>query len=964
MAKTPEVADYKLSEIIGEGAMGTVWSARQSSLDREVAIKMPKSGPGGTEFGRQLFISEVVVTGQLDHPNIVPIYDLARDESGQLFYAMKRVQGRSWDTCMHEKGRTRHDNVEILMKVCDAIRFAHDRHVIHRDIKPQNIMVGKYGEVSVMDWGIALRLPEGTHVPGMAKISPSGTPAYMAPEMATGNANEIGYHTDVYLLGAVLYEIITGDPPHPAPSGTSDSVVQQKACLLIAARNVITPAKETGELVDIAYKAMATDISDRFPTVDEFQSAIRDYFAHAESIALTDRGQEHLTHARELRNGVYEDYAKARFAFDEAVQLWPENSRARHGLSQATLDYAGSALDRGDYALGLSLVDADNPAHMEVAKKLRSAKRKSDRNRFVATASLVAAACFLVGGIAVSWFYYSQKRDALIDLEHKTGELKVVEEKKGAAEEELKKANEAFDKTQREFAEKENELKEKSATLAKKVQDTSDLLGEQEKALTVSRTQIEEQKGLAEKAQLVAQTAQQTAQQASYRSDIGRAAQDIQRNDFSNARETLEQLEQKNGANLKLTGADGSKNAPRRNWELRFLKYQANVPLATPYPINGLPRIDTVTISPDGKWRAAGADDKSVYVWRSDSNKPAFQLKFDAPVSAVTIARDNKTLVTVAGKEVQFWTLPAGNAPGEPSRAKDSLRYSSPILSVALSPVDPDVVLTSATDDSAQLWSRKNPNQRPQIFGHPLHETAPGSPPIDLPVWQARFSPTGQQIATAGDDGSVRLWNTETGDHLTFDGHRGPVYAVEFSPDGKLLVSGGGDRRVLAWDVPPPSALLASSQVLQDRLKSAHDTSQNAGVHQLGEHDAAIHCLAFSYNGKTLFSGSDDNSLRVWDLSGGLSNVKLAKSLRGHSRWVRSCAVATDEQYVLSGSYDGQMFLWDWRHYDFPRVLSSDSPTLTSAAASHDGRWIAAAAKTAWLPSGTWPIRSIPSRSH
>ena len=153
-------ADYELTEVIGEGNMGTVWSARQASLDREVAIKMPKQPPAGSSLGRELFISEVVVTGQLDHPNIVPIYDLARDESGQLFYAMKRVEGRSWDECMHEEGRTRHDNVEILMKVCDAIRFAHDRDVIHRDIKPQNIMVGKYGEVSVMDWGIALRIDE------------------------------------------------------------------------------------------------------------------------------------------------------------------------------------------------------------------------------------------------------------------------------------------------------------------------------------------------------------------------------------------------------------------------------------------------------------------------------------------------------------------------------------------------------------------------------------------------------------------------------------------------------------------------------------------------------------------------------------------------------------------------------------------------------------------------------------
>ena len=274
-----ERPDFELNEVIGEGNMGTVWSARQSSL----APKWPSRCLSRTPAAKRLAANCSCRKSWSRASSIIRTSCRSTtwrtDQSGQLFYAMKRVEGRPWDACMHESGRTRHDNVEILMKVCDAIRFAHDRNVIHRDIKPQNVMVGKYGEVSVMDWGIALRLPEGTHIPGMAKVSPSGTPAYMAPEMATGNANEIGTHTDVYLLGAVLYEIITGEPPHPAPVRTNDPTVQQKACLLIAARNVITPAKETGELVDIAYKAMATDISDRFPTVEEFQNAIRDYFA-------------------------------------------------------------------------------------------------------------------------------------------------------------------------------------------------------------------------------------------------------------------------------------------------------------------------------------------------------------------------------------------------------------------------------------------------------------------------------------------------------------------------------------------------------------------------------------------------------------------------------------------------------------------------------------------------------------
>jgi eukaryotic-like serine/threonine-protein kinase len=118
------------------------------------------------------------------------------------------VEGRSWDDCMHEEGRTRQENVEILMKVCDAIRFAHDRGVIHRDIKPQNIMVGKYGEVSVMDWGIALRLPAQGQSASVIKLSPAGTPAYMAPEMASGEP--VDSRADIYALACVGYFLVTG----------------------------------------------------------------------------------------------------------------------------------------------------------------------------------------------------------------------------------------------------------------------------------------------------------------------------------------------------------------------------------------------------------------------------------------------------------------------------------------------------------------------------------------------------------------------------------------------------------------------------------------------------------------------------------------------------------------------------------------------------------------------------------
>jgi WD40 repeat protein/serine/threonine protein kinase len=916
-------ADYELSEVIGEGNMGTVWSARQSSLDREVAIKLPKRVAGGSTLGREQFISEVVVTGQLDHPNIVPIYDMGRDEAGQLFYAMKRVEGRPWDECMHEEGRTRQENVEILMKVCDAIRFAHDRGVIHRDIKPQNVMVGKYGEVSVMDWGIALRLPAQGKSSSVIKLSPAGTPAYMAPEMATANAADIGPHTDVYLLGAVLYEIITREPPHPPPADSHDRLVQQNACLLMAARNVITPSTETGELIDIAYKAMATDISKRYQTVDEFQDAVREYFSHAESIALADRGQSHLANALESRNGVYEDYAKARFAFGEALQLWPENSRARNGLAEATIAYADRAYKDGNYGLGISLLDPANDEHTDLLKRLKSAKRRADRNRFVAFASAVAAACFLIGGIAVSSFF------AIRESRAKNAAIL-------AKEAETKAKDDALAAEGRERTAKEAESVAKDAAIKAQL-DTEE-----------ARKNEEAQKKIAQKAAedaIAAQAAEtvqrQRAEHASYNSEIGLAAKHIQRNAFTAAQSILKNQE-KNAAQAGLRG-----------WEWGHLAYLTREPSIQPFELNTLARVESVAYSPDQTWVAAGTDKGDLYVWRAAErdNQPTV-LAHAAPVSAVRISDDGRLLASVAGNQVHLWQLPAGDGDGDGRIAPaGTLQYTAAqkgnekamLLSVDIEPNGGDKILTSSTDSKAQIWSRSDPNKAPII----LRDNVSG------PVWQARFSHQGDRIVTAGNDQTVRIYDAGGGSERQLDGHRGPVYAAEFSPDGKYVVSGGRDRRLLVWDLQSSAAAQDPREVIQARLTPVAEESVEIATQfqQLGEHAAAIRALSFSKDGNILYSASDDNTVRIWNLSQGVANLSPVSTLRGHGGWVRSCAAGNDDKHVLSGSYDGKVFLWNWREYAFPRVLRAASESAisdiryTSTAASPDAKWIATAAE-------------------
>jgi formylglycine-generating enzyme required for sulfatase activity/tRNA A-37 threonylcarbamoyl transferase component Bud32 len=233
---------YTLLRVEAEGGLGKVWVARDADLRREVALKEIKGNRLGDGESSRRFLREAQVTGQLEHPNIVPVYELAwRPEDDQPFYTMRLLRGRTLRAAIaehHESlgGRPvealgRQKLLGAFISICQAISYAHSRGVVHRDLKPENVMVGSFGEVVVLDWGLAKLLGGGdvvaeelTHAgsPGV-EVSPeasalttvgvAGTPAYMAPEQARGDTDEVDERTDVYGLGAILFEILTGRPP-------------------------------------------------------------------------------------------------------------------------------------------------------------------------------------------------------------------------------------------------------------------------------------------------------------------------------------------------------------------------------------------------------------------------------------------------------------------------------------------------------------------------------------------------------------------------------------------------------------------------------------------------------------------------------------------------------------------------------------------------------------------------------
>jgi|GEM_PF-1817272 len=235
-------ARYALGDELGRGGMGQILEAEDRVLHRSVAIKLLRDNNADDEMSRLRFMDEARVTGQLQHPAVPPVYDFGRLGDGRIFFAMKRIEGRTLRDIIEDlrgddpdtvRGFGRVRLLTIFVSVCRAIAYAHSRGIIHRDLKPDNIMLGAFGEVTVMDWGLAKPIdavePEGS--PRLIAAAQNteerfrtlqgevtGTPHYMPPEQAAGDSKALGPHSDIYSLGAVLYELLTLEPPYDGNS--------------------------------------------------------------------------------------------------------------------------------------------------------------------------------------------------------------------------------------------------------------------------------------------------------------------------------------------------------------------------------------------------------------------------------------------------------------------------------------------------------------------------------------------------------------------------------------------------------------------------------------------------------------------------------------------------------------------------------------------------------------------------
>jgi serine/threonine protein kinase len=356
-ARTSQDLDFKDRYLptasLGRGGMSMVWQARQTSLCRDVALKVAHDRLGAGLRCR--FLAEATCAAFLEHPNIVPVYDAGAD-----FIVMKRIEGDTLERLLIQDRLRLPEIIDILIKVCDAVCFAHSRGIIHRDIKPDNIMIGRFGEVMLMDWGLALQidLPPDGIARAPAKGPPgtmcAGTPGYMAPEMARGDAERISYATDVFLLGCTLYRCLCGCIPFDAP----DAI----AALTRSADNDWFPVLQLNEhapprLMALQERCMADEPSER-PAVREMQGVLRDWLmsanAETEAERCLARSAELLDIARNAgrrSDEAYSAYSEALHYLERAVTLCPDRIDNERIRADVVREFAWAAASAGEPAL-------------------------------------------------------------------------------------------------------------------------------------------------------------------------------------------------------------------------------------------------------------------------------------------------------------------------------------------------------------------------------------------------------------------------------------------------------------------------------------------------------------------------------------------------------------------------------------------------------------------------------------
>ncbi|BBM87212.1 protein kinase [Candidatus Uabimicrobium amorphum] len=957
--------NFVIGTEIARGGMGIINRGEQKSLKRKIAIKriIPGSINNTTQ---QKFISEALVTAYLDHPNIVPVYELGKDTSGDVFLTMKLVKGVEWKKSLNKTAEDeRFNNYDLeahlrtLIDVCDAMAFAHNKGIVHNDLKPENIMIGEFGEVLVMDWGLAVSLEEiSTELRTLHKsmvASPMGTPHYMSPELAEGHGNDIGPWTDTYLLGAMLYEIVTGIPPH------YDENIWKSLMKAIASdpptfdhkRDDLFPDEVPQELKSICTKSLAKNPEDRYQSVRDFKEAISHFLKHRESLIITREGQKILGENEQKlskqdnkirgkeRNYLYAQYSKAVSCFEQALKLWSGNTAAGQGRFDARLAYSKIALKNDDLGLSeaqIDELDSQDPQVQKVRKEIHLAKeekiraqKSSQRIRILLAASILVT--FIVLSVSL-YFIRQQHLLAEKNAEEAKAQEKIARANAQEAQEQRDIAQRETKEAQRQHQRAEQSAKEAEEAALKAAKEARRADAERAKARREERIRFAEAKAAKKTlAKISLQKASEAFDTQQWKDSILFA-----------------------GASLELT-----KGLPLR--EVRKIREQNKQFIKLGLMKEGLAwettphyraKLSHIASSVDGRMLASTTGD-SAYLW--DANTGRLNNIFQESSTEFLFAAfrsDNKEIATVSKDHcIYLWSI-------EENGSEKLLRGHRGEITAALYKPNGDELISIAKDKTIRIWDTTEETVKKTIACNEIardslniflrdYQLVYLSTDGKLVVWNLStgekeyvsnesynaitLHPSGKSVVVAGNKAIqvIALGNLQK--RKTLGNFNKKVNALAYSDDGKLIITSSQEIIV----VDSSSFKVTETKECDAKFRDAHYNKYLQAVigleeyariyplsqSKLKDHEELfyrpqnIECLRYSPNMKTIAITSD-NLLQLFDKNG-----KYISQWQNNAK-IRDIAYHPSSAFIAAASSDNHVYMWSTSKRKAQKLISHD----------------------------------------